>query len=121
MKHTSSEGLPLPASALPHSFRSNSCVRKKKKKKRFLLLVRGVGLEVVVGTVGEGTANEENGVQADTEAGRVAALGARLGRGAGGLGLRGRVTGLVETSSVYTCIGGGKSPESVQGCRDQGY
>lgn len=91
------------------------------KKKRFLLLVRGVGLEVVVGTVGEGTANEENGVQADTEAGRVAALGARLGRGAGGLGLRGRVTGLVETSSVYTCIGGGKSPESVQGCRDQGY
>lgn len=60
-----------------------------------LLLVRSGGLQVLVGTVGEGTTDEEGSVQTDTEAGGATALGGRLGGRGGGLGLRGRVTGLV--------------------------
>lgn len=45
--------------------------RNKKTARLLLLLLLGVGLEVLVGGEGEGAADQENGVQADAEAGRV--------------------------------------------------
>lgn len=52
-----------------------------------------LGLEVVVGTVGDGTTDEDDGVEADTEAagGRGRGGGRRAGRS---MGLGGGVTGL---------------------------
>lgn len=43
----------------------------KKTARLLLLLLLGVGLKVLVGGEGEGAADQENGVQADAEAGRV--------------------------------------------------
>lgn len=52
-----------------------------------------LGLEVVVGTVGDGTTDEDDGVEADAEA--AGGRGRGGGRGAGGgVGLGGGVAGL---------------------------
>jgi hypothetical protein len=57
------------------------------------LLVLLLGLEVVVGTVGDGTTDEDDGVEADTEAAGSGGRGGGRGAG-GGLGLGGGVAGL---------------------------
>lgn len=66
-----------------------------------------LGLHVLVGTVGEGTADKNDGVEADTEAGLVS-----LVLGVGGVGGRvgGRVAGLLKCQSLVKCARKGHGP-----------
>jgi hypothetical protein len=94
----------------PHaSMRLYLSARKSKCNTEALGLL--LGLHVLVGTVGKGTANENDGVKADTEAGLVS-----LVLGVGGVGSRvgGRVTGLLRCQSLVMRARKGHRPDRVE-------
>lgn len=104
-----------PISSLPHRSSSNAQTRRRSSRRLLLLL-----LQVLVAKVGNGTANGQKGVQANTQARSV---GLRLGRnGARAVARRARVAGLplqcadeqllqslarlVAVADILECLGG---------------